>query len=97
MRAGGFAQNELVYFLNHLTLLVDLQLGVYRQGENLCCGPFRDREIPFLVSEVLIGLLQMKRDRVVNTRANACGRELVLDTLSVRNPYHIEVVDRSGP
>src|SRR2546426_6407018 len=82
---------------NHSFLLLVGELGEHRERKHLGGSLFGDREVTRTENQSVVGLREVKRDRVVNTRANAGGRERVLDTLSVRNPYHIEVIDRSGP
>src|SRR5207245_6281118 len=96
-RNGRVAQNELVYFLKHLTLPVDFQLRVHRQGKNLLCNPLRDREVPLLEAEVLIGLLQMKRDGIVDARSNAPFSEVGLEFVVALYADHVEVINAFSP
>ena len=46
-----------------------------------------------LVSPVSVGLLQMKRDGVVDSRANASSSEVGLEFIAVLCPDHIQMVD----
>src|SRR5205807_6598182 len=82
---------------DYAALLLRGELREHRERKHLGGGLLGDREVTRTEAQSLIGLREVKRDRVVDARADACGRQVLLEGLTVRNPDHIEMVDRSRP
>src|SRR5207245_11772361 len=66
----SFSRHEFHYSLCNPILLIELELRIYRQGENLRCDSFRNGEIPQLISKGSISFLAMERHRIMDLCRN---------------------------
>ena len=78
-------------------LLLPGELGEHREGDHLGGGLLGDRQVTRTEAQRLVGLREVKRDRVVDARSDAGGGQILLESVTVRDPHHVEMVDRSRP
>src|SRR5271157_2530287 len=90
-------RNAILHRLDDSLLLGACELWVHRQRENLGCVFFCHREVSLVVAEGAIGFLQVKRDRVMNTRTDARCLQAVLQPITILYPYHVKVIDCPSP
>jgi hypothetical protein len=88
---------ELQNALDDSDLITGLEVGIHRQRENFGSRLFGNREISLLVSEVRVGLLQMKGYGIVNPGMNVRFDKMLLKAFAVLHPDHIEVIYGAGP
>src|SRR2546422_11337903 len=82
---------------DYAALLLRRELGEHGKRKHLGGGLLSDREVTRTEAQSLIGLREVKRDRVVDARSDASGGQVLLEKLPVRNLHHVEMVDRSRP
>src|SRR2546422_5329603 len=82
---------------DYAALLLRRELGEHGKRKHLGGCLLGDREVTRTEAQRLIRLREVKRDRVVDARSNACGGEVLLEPLPILDPHHIEVEDRSRP
>src|SRR2546425_1949278 len=82
---------------NDPLLLLKREAGEHRERKHLGRCLLGDWEVTPTEAETLVGLREVKRDRVVDARSDACGGQVLLEGLPIRDPHHIEMVDRSRP
>ena len=67
------------------------------QTQDLFGHRFGDRELALPVAQICIGLLQMRRNGVMNQRAHAGISQRLLQRVTLRVPHHVEVPHGFGP
>src|SRR5271165_2999603 len=82
-------RNQVCHPLGNSTLLVASKPWIHRQRQNFPSNLFGDGKTSLGVAEGAIGLLQMKRNWVVNTCADASCLEVVLQFIPTLNSYHV--------
>src|SRR6266513_3502953 len=82
---------------DYVALLLVGELGKHRERKHLGGCLLGNREIARTEAERIIGLREMKRDRVVDARSDARGSQILLKLLPVSDPNNVEVVNRSRP
>jgi hypothetical protein len=95
--SGGSGGKEFQDFVANALLLVDLELRAHWQGEDFRGDPLGYREVTCLEAEVLVRLLEVKRDGIVNSRANPSLSEMLLKLVAIPNPDHVEMVNWFRP
>src|SRR5207245_2880394 len=82
---------------NDPLLLLKREAGEHRERKHLGRCLLGDWEVTPTEAESLVGLREVKRDRVVDARSDAGGGQVRLEELAVCDPHYIEMVDRSRP
>src|ERR1700741_588995 len=89
---GNSRSQELQDSVCDADLLLMSHVREHRQGNYVGGGPLGHREGALLVSEVFVGLLQMKWNRVVDAAANSGFCEVSLQRLPILHAHHVEVI-----
>lgn len=95
--AKGAYRGKFLNPLHDAGLRGSLQLWVHREGKDLRRDPFCDGKVASLESESFVGLLQMQRDRIVNTGVDLRIRQVFLQPCAICYSHHIQVVDWPRP
>ena len=74
-------------------LLILVQLRINGKCQQLTAGPFRFREIAFVIAECVETLLPMEGHRIIDFCPNAFGLEVGLGLVSIRHTDHELIVD----
>src|SRR5262249_21183366 len=82
-------------FIDYFVLLIGRQLRKHRQRYDFRSDSLGDRKISKLVTQMFVGLLEVKRDGVVNPRAYVRRGEMGLQALSLADANYIEMMNRS--
>src|SRR2546425_12259912 len=82
---------------DYAALLLRRELGEHGKRKHLGGCLLGDREVTRTEAQSLIGLREVKRDWVVDARSDACGGQVLLEGVPVRDPHHVEMVDRTRP
>ena len=67
------------------------------QAEHFFCHRFGNRKVALLVAQRCVGLLPVRRNRVMNQRADAGIGQRLLQRVALRVPHHVQVPHRLGP
>src|ERR1700683_4708161 len=94
---GSLNGSELRNNVGDALLLRHLQAGKHRKRENLICRCFRLGEISALPPERAVGVQQVKRNRIVNARADPCTAQALLQALAVVRANYVQMIDALGP
>ena len=69
----------------------------YRQAEHLIRHAFSQRKSALLPTRLRIRLLAVRRDGVMNLRANAGLTQLLLQSVTLRMLYYVQMPRGFGP
>src|SRR6266478_551963 len=92
--ARAWASHVFGNFLDDSNLLVEGKLREHRQGEDFRRHSFGNRKVTLLKTESPIGILQVKRNGIMDPGSDACIGQIVFEFLSVTGSYYKQVVDR---
>ena len=92
-----FCSDKLFHGSNNFILLGMSELREHRQGNDFSGHTLRDWEVSVFETEVLIGLLLMKRNRIVDAGPNSGFPQTRLQRFPILHPDHVEVVNAPGP
>lgn len=86
--AGGdnLRSEKFVHRAYNVILLLLGKLREHGQRNDLAGHAFRHRIVPFAMTEVRVGFLQMERNRVMDASANSSFRQTSLQCLAVLYP-----------
>src|SRR5574341_652554 len=79
--------------VDDITLLLAGQFGVNRQGKHLFSRSFRDRECPFLVTQIAIAILQMHGQRIIDFCSDSIVFQERSQFIPLLHPDGVLVVD----
>ena len=85
------------HFTDDTHLLIGTQIGEHGQRNDLRRHRFRDREVSRFVSQRLIRILEMKRHRIVDSRADVHLPQMFHQTGAVLHTDHVQVINAGRP
>src|SRR5271156_2136354 len=93
----GTDGGKLLNLLDDSRLRRSLELRIHGKREDFHSDFFGDREVTFFETKAFIGLLQMKRNRIVNTGIDLGIGEMLLQSIAIGHADDVEVMDRTRP
>jgi hypothetical protein len=85
-------RQERSNFADHAPDLVRPKLRIHREGQNFGSNPLADRKTSRRILKMAIGFLEMKRNRIVDTRSDSRLGEMFLNGVAVMDANHVQVV-----